>query len=213
MKSKQFAILGLGRFGQSIATSLLESGCQVLCCDRDIEIVNEMSKYGCHAVQADITDIHVLQEFGINNFDFVIIAIGENMESSILATMLTKELGAKFVISKAKNKLQKTILEKVGADRVVLPEMDMGKRIASTLASKNIIDYISLSEKFAILEVAPEKSWINKTIAESNIRAKVGINVVAIKRNEDIIVSPYPTEVIREDDILIAVGEAPYTQN
>lgn len=208
-RNKQFAVLGLGRFGQSIVTSLVENGCEVLCCDKDIEIVNEMSKYGCHVVQADVTASHVLTEFGINNFDVVIVAIGENMEGSILATMMAKELGAKCVIAKAKNDIQKSILEKVGADKVVLPERDMGKRIVSTLIATNIIDYINLSDKFAIAEIEPAEKWLNKTILDINIRAKFGLNIVAIKRNNDIIVSLNPTDIIEKGDVLVVIGETP----
>lgn len=208
-RNKQFAVLGLGRFGQSIVTSLVENGFEVLCCDKDIEIVNEMSKYGCHVVQADVTDSHVLTEFGINNFDVVIVAIGENMEGSILATMMAKELGAKCVIAKAKNDIQKSILEKVGADKVVLPERDMGKRIVSTLIATNIIDYINLSDKFAIAEIEPAEKWVNKTILDINIRAKFGLNIVAIKRNNNIIVSLNPTDIIEKGDVLVVIGETP----
>lgn len=206
-RNKQFAVLGLGRFGQSIVKTLVENGCDVLCCDKDIEIVNEMSKYGCHSVQADVTDVHVLDQFGINNFDVVIVAIGENMEGSILATMMAKELGAKIVIAKAKNDIQKSILQKVGADRVVLPERDMGVRIANTLITTNIIDYINLSDKFAIVEVEPDKNWVGKSIIESNVRAKFGLNIVAIKREGEIKVSPLPTEIIQKSDILVVVGK------
>lgn len=206
-RNRQFAVLGLGRFGQSLVKTLIENDCDVLCCDKDIEIVNEMSKYGCHALQADVTDVHVLDQFGINNFDVVIVAIGEDMEGSILATMMAKELGAKFVIAKAKNDIQKSILEKVGADRVVLPERDMGVRIANTLITTNIIDYINLSDKFAIVEIQPEKNWVNKSILDSNVRAKYGLNIVAIKRQNHIIVSPLPSEVIEEKDILVVVGK------
>nr|WP_317359259.1 TrkA family potassium uptake protein [uncultured Tyzzerella sp.] len=206
-RNRQFAVLGLGRFGQSLVKTLIENDCDVLCCDKDIEIVNEMSKYGCHSIQADVTDVHVLDQFGINNFDVVVVAIGEDMEGSILATMMAKELGAKFVIAKAKNDIQKSILEKVGADRVVLPERDMGVRIANTLITTNIIDYINLSDKFAIVEVQPHKNWINNSILDNNIRAKYGLNIVAIKRKNRIIVSPLPNEIIEKDDVLVVVGK------
>ena len=211
-RNKQFAVIGLGRFGQSLVKTLVENGCDVLCCDKDIEIVNEMSKYGCHSVQGDVTDVHVLEQFGLNNFDVVVIAIGEDMQASVLSTMMAKELGAKFVIAKAKSDIQKAILEKVGADRVVLPEMDMGVRIANTLITTNIIDYIDLSDKFAIVEIAPLKTWINNSILDSNVRAKYGINIVAIKRDCNIIVSPLPTEIIKEQDILVVVGKTDVIQ-
>ena len=171
-----------------------------------------MSKYGCHSIQADVTDVHVLEQFGINNFDVVVVAIGEDMEGSILATMMAKELGASFVIAKAKNDIQKSILEKVGADRVVLPERDMGIRIANTLITTNVIDYINLSDKFAIVEIEPLKNWINSSILDSNVRAKYGLNIVAIKRHNDIIVSPLPNEIIQEHDILVVVGRSDVIQ-
>lgn len=206
-RNKQFAVLGLGRFGQSIVKTLLENDCEVLGCDKNLDIVNEMATYGCHAVQGDVTDAYVLEEFGINNFDVVIVAIGESLESGILATMIAKDMGAKMVISKARSKIQKSILEKVGADRVVLPEMDMGARIANTLITTNVIDYINLSEKFAIAEIKPHKSWINKNIIESGVRANFGINIVAIRRGSNILVSPVPTEIIYDTDIVVVVGE------
>lgn len=206
-RNKQFAVLGLGRFGQSIATALIQNGCEVLCCDKDMENVNEMSKFGCHAIQADVTDFHALNELGINNFDVVIVAIGENLEGSILATMMAKDFGAKFIIAKARNDIQKSILEKVGADRVVLPERDMGKRIASTLITTNIIDYINLSDKFAIAEIEPNPKWVGKSILDSNVRAEYGLNIVAIKRDNDILVSPLPSVIIEKEDILVVVGE------
>lgn len=211
-RNRQFAVLGLGRFGQSLVKTLTENDCDVLCCDKNIEIVNEMSKYGCHAIQADVTDAHVLDQFGINNFDVVVVAIGENMEGSILATMLAKDMGAKLVIAKAKNDMQRSILKKVGADRVVLPERDMGARIANTLITTNVIDYINLSDKFAIAEIEPHSKWTDKTLAESNARAKYGINIVAIKRRDKIIVSPSPNEIIDKEDILVVVGETDAVQ-
>lgn len=207
-RKKQFAVLGLGRFGQSIVKTLIENNCEVLCCDKDPERVNEMNKYGCHVIQADVTDEHTINEFGMNNFDVVIVAIGENMESSIMATMMTKEMGAKYVIAKAKNDIQKSILTRVGADRVVLPERDMGTRIARTLVSTNVIDYINLSDKFTIAEISPNKEWLGKTLLNTDIRSKHGLNLVAIKRYEDIIVSPSPSEIINEYDILVVVGES-----
>lgn len=201
-------VLGLGRFGQSVAKTLLDNNYEVLCCDKRIEPVNELSEYGCHSFQADVTDAKALEQLGIGNFDVIIIAIGENMEASIMATMLAKEMGAKKIIAKAKNDIQKTILERVGADRVVFPEREMGFKIASSLISTNVIDYINLSNEFAIVEVEPIKKWINKTLASCDIRDKYGLNIVAIKRNiKEIIVSPNPNEVILETDILVVIGE------
>lgn len=206
-KNKQFAVLGLGRFGQSIVQTLVENGYDVLCCDKNIDIVNDVSKYASHVVQADVVDEHTLISLGLNNFDVVIVAIGGNMESSIMATMIAKEEGVPLVITKAKNVTQKAILEKVGADRVVLPERDMGVKIATNLITTNVIDYINLSDKFGIAEIEPKKEWVGKSLQKSNIRASSGLNIVAIKRNNKIIVSPKADEIILENDILVAVGD------
>ena len=195
-KNKQFAILGLGRFGQSIAKTLVDNGCDVLCVDKNIDAVNEMSKYASNVTRADVADVHAMSALGLNNFDVVIIAIGENMEAGIMATVITK----------AKNEIQKSILQKVGADRVVLPEKDMGIRIATSLITSNIIDFISLSDKFTIAEIEPRKEWIDISLKKSNIRAEHRLNVVAIKRNNDIIVSPKAEEIIQKDDILVIIG-------
>ncbi len=205
-KSKQFAILGLGRFGQSIAKTLVDNGCDVLCVDKNIDAVNEMSKYASNVTRADVADVHAMSALGLNNFDVVIIAIGENMEAGIMATLIAKEMGVQNVITKAKNEIQKSILQKVGADRVVLPEKDMGIRIATSLITSNIIDFISLSDKFTIAEIEPRKEWIDVSLKKSNIRAEHRLNVVAIKRNNDIIVSPKAEEIIQKDDILVIIG-------
>ncbi len=206
-KNKQFAVLGLGRFGQSIARTLVDNGCDVLCVDRNVEAVNEMSKYASNVTRADVTDVHAMGALGLNNFDVVVIAIGENMEAGIMATLIAKEMGVKRVIAKAKSEMQKLILNKVGADRVVLPERDMGVRIATNLITSNIIDFINLSDKFTIAEIEPKKEWLNIPLTESNIRAKHGLNIVAIKRDNDVIVSPRASENIFENDILIVIGE------
>lgn len=205
-KNKQFAILGLGRFGQSIAKTLVDNGCDVLCVDKNIDAVNEMSKYASNVTRADVADVHAMSALGLNNFDVVIIAIGENMEAGIMATLIAKEMGVQNVITKAKNEIQKSILQKVGADRVVLPEKDMGIRIATNLITSNIIDFISLSDKFTIAEIEPRKEWIDISLKKSNIRAEHRLNVVAIKRNNDIIVSPKAEEIIQKDDILVIIG-------
>ena len=205
-KNKQFAILGLGRFGQSIAKTLVDNGCDVLCVDKNIDAVNEMSKYASNVTRADVADVHTMSALGLNNFDVVIIAIGENMEAGIMATLIAKEMGVQNVITKAKNEIQKSILQKVGADRVVLPEKDMGIRIATSLITSNIIDFISLSDKFTIAEIEPRKEWIDISLKKSNIRAEHRLNVVAIKRNNDIIVSPKAEEIIQKDDILVIIG-------
>jgi len=207
-KNKQFAVLGLGRFGQSIAKTLAENGCDVYGFDKDKAAVDCMAKYLSMAAQCDVTDPNAIEQIGLNNFDIVVIAIGENMESSIMATLMAKEMGVNYVIAKAKNNMQKTILEKIGADKVVLPERDMGLRIAMNLITTNVIDFINLSDKFGIAEISPIPEWVGKSLQKSDIRAKGGLNVVAIKRDGNVIVSPRANEIIFEADILVVVGES-----
>ncbi len=204
---KQFAVLGLGRFGQSIVRTLTEAECTVLCCDSNMDIVQEMSQTATRVVQADVTDIHAMRAIGIQNFDVVVIAIGENTEASIMATLITKEMGVPLVIAKAKNLLQKKILERVGADRVVLPEVEMGEKVATSLISNNIIDFINISDKFSVAEVSPIQEWMGISLQKANIRAKYGLNIMAIRRGGTVVVSPKASEVIEKGDILVAIGE------
>jgi trk system potassium uptake protein TrkA len=207
MKTKrQFAVLGLGRFGQAVVKTLTENGYEVLCCDKSLELVNQIMPYATEAVQADISDEGALKEIGLNNYDVVIITTGDSLESAVMATMAAKEMGVKTVITKARDVKQANILYKVGADKVVLPERDMGRRLATSLITSNILEYISFSDNYGIAEIAPKSEWIGKTLAGSNIRANTGLNVVAIKRGSEVIVSPYPTETIQAADILVIIG-------
>ncbi len=207
-RSRQFAVLGLGRFGQSVVKTLYEKGYDVLAVDKDIDIVNEMSNYSTLVLQADISDENVVRNLGFNNYDVVIVAVGANLEISVMATLLAKENGAKTVIAKARNSSQKSVLLKVGADKVVLPEREMGEKLATNLITTNVIDFINLSDKFGVAEIEPLEDWIGQTLIKSNIRADHNINVVAIKRGEDdVIVTPRPTEIILEGDKLVVIGE------
>ncbi len=208
-KLKQFAVLGLGRFGQSVVKTLHEKGYDVLAVDVSIDLVNEMSKYSTLVLQADVSDENVIRNLGLNNYDVVIVAIGGDLETSVMATLLAKENGAKKVIVKAKNISQKTVLEKVGADRVVLPEREMGEKLAINLITTNVIDFINLSDKFGVAEIEPHSKWIGESLIKANIRAEYEINVVAIKRSEDdVIVSPRPNEIIQKGDRLVVIGES-----
>lgn len=212
-RNKQFAVLGLGRFGRSIVQSLSNFGCDVLCCDKDINIVSEMSKYSTRAVQIDVTNEEALLSLGLNNFDVVVIAIGGDMEASLMATLIAKEIGVKYVVTKAKSLRQSAILQRIGADKVVLPERDSGVRLATSLVTSNVFDYISLSDEFSIAEISPINDWINCSIKDSNIRAKYKLNIVAIKRDGDVIVTPSPDEVVYETDILVVIGETDRINN
>lgn len=205
-KDKQFAVIGLGRFGRSIARCLHGMGYDVLAVDRSYELVQSFSDEVTHVVQADTTDENALKALGIRNFDVVIVAIGEDMQANVLTVVQLKELGVAHVVAKARNLLHGKLLEKIGADSIVYPERDMAKRVAYGLTSRNIMDYIELSPEYSIAEVGVPVSIAGKSLIESNIRAKYGLNVVAIKRQDRVIVPPNPQDVIEKDDIIVVVG-------
>ena len=203
---KEFAVIGLGRFGGSICRTLVELGVDVLAIDNSIERVNHFSSIASHAVVADSTDEPALRSLGIRNYDHVIVAIGENIQASILTTIILKELGVKEITVKATNDYHEKVLRKIGADRIIHPERDMGIRVAHQVVSKNVVDYLDLNDNHSIVEVVVTKEMVNKSLIELNVRSKFGINVVALKREGNIIVSPKPTDIIVENDILIIIG-------
>ncbi|MGE4282509.1 MAG: TrkA family potassium uptake protein [Clostridia bacterium] len=201
-----FVVLGIGRFGQSIAKTLYEAGYEVLAIDQNEEIVQNISDHVTHAVAGDVTDEKVLRSLGIRNFDVAIVAIGGNMESSILITLLLKECGVKHVLAKAQSDLHAKVLSRVGADKVIFPERDMGVRVAHNLVSKNILDYIELSPDYSIIETIVPENWDGKTLQELNVRGKYGINIMAIKNGKEINISPKADDIIKKDDTLVVVG-------
>ncbi|OIJ20767.1 potassium transporter Trk [Anaerobacillus alkalidiazotrophicus] len=203
---KQFAVIGLGRFGGSVCKELNLLGHEVLAIDSDEARVNDYVRFSTHAVVTNATDENALTSLGIRNFEYVIVAIGDNIQSSILCTLVLKELGVKNVWVKAQNNYHHKVLEKIGADRIVHPEHDMGVRIAHYLVSDKIIDYIELSPEYSIVEVMATAKISSQSLSELNVRAKFGCTILGIKRADDLIISPIPTEIIYEKDILIMVG-------
>ncbi|KIQ94228.1 Ktr system potassium uptake protein A [Anoxybacillus thermarum] len=206
MKKKEFAVIGLGRFGGSVCRTLSEQGMEVLAIDVNEEKVNEYASIASQAVVADSTDENVLKSLGIRNFDHVIVAIGDNIQASILTTLILKELGVEKITVKATNDYHEKVLKKIGADHIVHPERDMGERIANNMISNNVLDYLELSDRHSIVEIVANERLHGHSLLELDIRAKYGINIVAIKRNNDIIVSPLASEVIYAGDILIVIG-------
>ncbi|MDQ0885674.1 trk system potassium uptake protein TrkA [Paenibacillus sp. V4I9] len=204
---KQFAIIGMGRFGSSVAKTLSQLGFEVLAIDHREETVQEVSAFVTHAVQADSTDEEALRALGIRNFDVVVVAIGEDIQASILTTLILKEMGIPTTVVKAVNDLHGKVLKKIGADKVVYPERDMGQRVAHHLISSNIIDYIELSADYSIVEIKVSTQMIGKSLKQLDIRAKYGCNVIAIKQNEQLIIPPSAEEPLRMDDILVIVGK------
>jgi len=206
MKSKQFIVIGLGKFGQSVAKTLYQLGYDVLAVDDDETIVQEIADQVTHAVQMDATDEYAMRTLGIRNFDVAVVSIGTNIQSSIMVTLNLKEAGVKKVIAKGNNEMHAKLLMKIGADRVILPEMDMGVRVAHNLVSSNILDFIELSPDYSIVEIQAPKEWMNKDIASLDLRVKYGINVMAIKSTDDINISPRANDVIVENDVLVIIG-------
>ncbi|HER24369.1 MAG TPA: TrkA family potassium uptake protein [Candidatus Atribacteria bacterium] len=204
---KQFLVLGLGRFGSAVATTLVELGYEVLGVDTDPEKVNDLKNKITEVVQADISDERTLSELGAKNFDAAIVGIGSNLESSILTTIILKEMGIKYIIAKAQNKLHAKVLEKIGVDKIVFPERDMGIRIARNLITPNIKDYIDLEPDYSIIEIEALPKFLNKTLSELDLRNKYRINVLAIKRDNKFNLSPQAKDLIKSGDYLIVIGE------
>src|SRR5690625_3385935 len=203
---REFAVIGLGRFGGSICEELSMEGMKVLAIDKNEHKINEFKNIASHAVIADSTDEHALKDLGIKNIDHVIVAIGDNIQASILTTVILADLGIKKITVKAQNDYHEKILNKIGANHVVHPERDMGRRLAHSLISSNILDYLELSKDHSIEEVMACKKMLRKTLIELDIRAKFGCNVVAIKRGNEMNVSPSADYRIQEEDILIVIG-------
>lgn len=206
MKSKQFVVIGLGRFGSSVAKTLYSLGNEVLAIDKDEETVQNISDFVTHAVQADATDESTIRSLGIRNFDVAVVTIGSDIQSSVMVTLLLKELGIKYVIAKAHNDLHAKVLYKIGADRVVFPERDMGVRVAHNLCTSNILDFIELSPDYNIIELTAIEEWHNKSLRELDMRNEYGFNVMAIKRDNEIDVSPGADDVIKPGDVLVVIS-------
>ena len=203
---KQYAVLGLGSFGESVALTLENMGCDVLVMDDSYEKIQDISDKVSYAMKADVADPDALQALGGKNLDGVVVAVSENLEAGIMATMLCKEMGIPLVVAKAKNKLQGAILKRVGADRIVYPEIEMGSRVAKSLVSREFMDWIELSNDYSMVEIAVPDKWVGRTQVDINVRERLGINVVGIIINGKIDVTLDPQKPLPEGGILIVIG-------
>ncbi|MCP1101046.1 trk system potassium uptake protein TrkA [Aequitasia blattaphilus] len=203
---KQYAVLGLGNFGESIALTLQELGCEVIAVDQSAERVQKIADQVSYAMRADIGDPEVIKVLGARNLDGVIVAVANNMEASILATIASKDLGVPYVLAKANNATHEKILTKIGADAVVYPERETGQRVARQLVSKNFSDWISLSPDYSIIETATPKGWIGKTLEELNIRENHDVSVIGFIKGSMVEVNPDPKKVIEEKSVIILMG-------
>jgi trk system potassium uptake protein TrkA len=216
---RQFVVIGLGRFGSSIARALSAMDFDVLAIDKDESLVKAMEGVVSQAVVMDATDEKSLRELGVQDFDTAIVSMGETIEDSIMITLTLKELGVKQVIVKAQNDLHSRILKKVGADRITLPEREMAEKLAQSLASPKIFDFIEVSDTYGIVEMVVPKKFANKTLTELNLRDKYRVSVIAIKRKlpysnpdgttdfrEEVIIGPGGSDETISGDVLILLG-------
>lgn len=203
---KQFAVIGLGRFGGSVCKTLSEMGHEVLVIDTDENKVSQFANLVTQAVQLDSTDEAGLREIGIRNFDHVIVAIGDNIQASILTTLILKDMEVPYITVKAQNDYHEKVLSKIGATKVIHPERDMGIRIAHNLISENVLEFIELSPDYSLVEIIASEKMVGKSLLELNIRAKYGCNIMAIKTGDDLNISPRAEDVIQRRDLLVVIG-------
>ncbi len=204
-KAKQVIVFGLGRFGSSVAETLCQMGHEVLAIESDKELVDSISPYVTQAVQADATDETVLDALGIGNFDMAVVAIGD-VRDSILVTAICKENNVGYILAKAMDELHAKVLKKVGADRIVYPERDMGARVAHMMMQTNVIDLMMLNNEYALMDVNLPLSWDGKSIIDVDVRKKYALSILAIKRGGDYIVAPQPSQIMRAGDTLLVFG-------
>ena len=205
---KSCIVIGLGRFGSEVARELCRQGCQVLAMDIHPELVSQISNDVTHAVVGDGQDKEVLRALGAREFDCGVIAIGDDLAASVLVTMNLKELGVAQVVCKAYDETHRRVLEKLGADRVVIPEQEQGARLARSLSSRNVLDYIELSEEYGIVEIPVPLSWKGKSLKELNVRAALGVNILAIRRGGQINVSPGADFAFEQQDVVVVLGDS-----
>lgn len=203
---KQYIVIGCGRFGASVATTMHLLGHQVMAIDKGEEVIQNIADKVTHAAIVDVTDEQSLRSLGLGNFDVAIVAIGSDIESSIMATLIAKESGIPLVIAKALHEKHGKILEKIGSDKVIYPERDMGMRVAYGLVSPNILDVIEFSSDYSIVEIVALESWENKTLSELNLSRQYGITVLAIKTEEKLNIVPSSDVIIKKDDIVVILG-------
>lgn len=204
---KSYVVIGLGRFGSGLARSLCKLGAEVLAIDIRPDLVQQVANDVTHAVVGDAQDKEVLRALDVRSFDCAIVAIGDNLAVSVLTVMNLKELDVPFVVCKAHDETHRRVLEKLGVNRVVIPELEHAQRLARNLYSNNVLDYIELSNDYGVLEVPAPKSWIGKTLKELNVRAKLGINIIAVTNGKTTNVSPTADYKICEEDILSVLGD------
>ena len=204
---KSFVVIGLGLFGSGVARQLCTLGAEVLAIDINSELVQQISADVTSAVVADARDAEVLRALGANECECAVVAIGDDLAGSVLATMNLKELGIGHIVCKAHDEVHRKVLEKLGADKVVIPEKEVADKLARSLTSHNVLDFIELSDDYGIVEIPTPKAWVGKNLKELDVRAKLGVNIIAIERDGKISVSPRAEFEIAKNDILVVLGD------
>ena len=205
--AKQFAVLGLGRFGSAVAKRLYALGKEVLAIDIDEQRVADVVDYVTHSMVVDCLDEATLKQIDIGSFEVVVVAIGSDMEASILSTLICKELGVKYVIAKAQSEQHRKVLEKIGVDKVVFPEMEAGQKLASLLASPDMVEIAELAPNFKIIEIEAPEDWHDKSLVELKIRNKYSLTVLLVNREQEVFASPSGEFVLQAGDKVVLCGE------
>ena len=205
---KSILIIGMGRFGRSLADKLLELGNDIMIVDKREEIIEELAPRFTNALIGDATNLSVLKSLGVNNFDVCFVAIGENFQSSLEVTSQLKELGAKYVVSKASSELQAKFLSRCGADEVTYPERDMAEKLAIRFNADNIFDYVEISSEFGVFEIAVPNSWVGNTVLSTKARQAHNINIIAIKKGGVLKMLTGADYVFQKQDHIVLIGTA-----
>lgn len=204
---KNFVVIGLGRFGLCVAKQLTRLGHDVLAVDKDGAVISEIADHVSRAVIGDATDFSVVESLGVNSFDAAIVGAGDNLEASVMTTALLKENGAPYIVAKAKNEMHGKILKKVGADRIVYPEEEIGDRVARQLSNTGIVDMLDLSDDCSVAEITVPEKWTGKSIRDINVRAKHGVNIIAVRTGETLNVQFSPDLILEKEHILVLIGD------
>jgi len=202
----QFAVIGLGRFGSSLALTLVREGYEVLGIDKNEEIVNRMADKLTYAVVANTIEEDVMRSIGLRNFDCVVVAIGDDIQASILTAQMLKEMGVKLIVAKALSDIHGKVLRRIGVDRVIFPERDMGERVAHQLISPNLLEFIELSDEYSIAELSVPVKLAGQTLREVNLRAKYGFSAVAIRKQNQVIIAPSADDILETGDVMVVIG-------
>lgn len=203
---KSFLVIGMGRFGRHLASKFVKLGNDVLIVDENANIVNELSSKFTDAYVGDATNDMVIKSLGVQAFDMCFVTIGDNFQSSLVITSLLKENGAKKIVSRATADIQAKFLKQIGADEVIYAERDLAETLAIKYSANNVFDYIEVSDDYAIYELPIMNSWIGKTIVEIDVRKKYNVNIIAIKKNGEIVSSPIAKYMFEKDDHIMVIG-------